>query len=172
MADNVLGLYFEIAADPKNAQKALDDFRSSAANVLGLTEANFNRFAAGVEKNWGLAQGSRRWRCSVGYPRGQRRFTGTDGGRGRWRRSFSSLDCGWGHSGAAGDRGNFGSRPAAECAAGATGDRGGACPRGFSQYTKFGGSARSDLDGRRGTTERDSEVESYAAPAAGRKVNV
>jgi len=55
---NTIGLYFEIAADPSNAKKALDDFQSSTARTLGLSEANFTKLTTGIEKNFGLATGS------------------------------------------------------------------------------------------------------------------
>jgi len=53
-----LGLYFEIAADPSNAQKALKDFQSSVASSLGMSSTSFGLIASDIESKMGLAQGS------------------------------------------------------------------------------------------------------------------
>lgn len=55
---STLGLYFEIAADPSNAKKALDDFEKSVSKTLGVSQTSFQLISGDIEQKFGLATGS------------------------------------------------------------------------------------------------------------------
>ena len=53
-----LGLYFEIAADPSKAIRAVSDFQNSIEKSLGMARGSVGLIAQDIEKRWGLASGS------------------------------------------------------------------------------------------------------------------
>ena len=55
---NTLGLYFEIAADPSNAQAKLKEFQTSVEQTLGAAKGSFGLISSDIEQRFGLAAGS------------------------------------------------------------------------------------------------------------------
>ena len=53
-----LGLYFEIAADPSKAIRAVSDFQNSIEKSLGMARGSVSLIAQDIEMKWGLASGS------------------------------------------------------------------------------------------------------------------
>lgn len=58
MAENVLGLIFEIAADASKATKEIDAFASKLDSGLGLATGKAREYAGQIDKHFGFAEGS------------------------------------------------------------------------------------------------------------------
>src|SRR2546428_12856 len=58
MADNTLGLFFEISADPSKAVQALSNFRSASATELGALNSHFTAMQEGAERARSSLEGS------------------------------------------------------------------------------------------------------------------
>ena len=56
--NETLGLYFEIAADPSKAIRAVSDFQNSIEKSLSMARGSVGLIAQDIEKKWGLATGS------------------------------------------------------------------------------------------------------------------
>ena len=58
MAENTLGLFFEISADPSKAVQALSNFRSASAAELGALNSHFTAMQEGAERARSSLEGS------------------------------------------------------------------------------------------------------------------
>jgi len=58
MAENTLGLFFEISADPSKAVQALSNFRSASARELGALNSHFTAMQEGAERARSSLEGS------------------------------------------------------------------------------------------------------------------
>ncbi len=58
MAENTLGLFFEISADPSKAVQALSNFRSASATELGALNSHFTAMQEGAERARSSLEGS------------------------------------------------------------------------------------------------------------------
>src|SRR3989442_4898578 len=58
MAENTLGLFFEISADPSKAVQALSNFRSASAPELGALNSHFTAMQEGAERARSSLEGS------------------------------------------------------------------------------------------------------------------